>query len=107
MSQLVVLDNTVLTNLALVNQTDLVFRLWSNVCTTPAVMAEYQAGAASGKFATSAWSKLPLIESTEQEIEWARKLASRSVNRVWLLLTRQDLERILWKLIPWTFWFAH
>ena len=41
----VVLDNTVLTNFALVNRPELLFGLWGGACaTTSAVIVEYQAG---------------------------------------------------------------
>ena len=44
-SRLVLLDNTVLTNFALVDRPDLVLDLWGpNCATTTEVMAEYQAG---------------------------------------------------------------
>lgn len=75
MSRLILLDNTVLTNLALIHRTDLVFRLWAeDVYTTSAVIPEYQAGAAQGKFASSAWEELRIIELTEQETEWMNAL---------------------------------
>ena len=49
MSGPILLDNTVLTNLALVKQADLVPHLWgAAACTTPHVLAEYQAGVVSG-----------------------------------------------------------
>jgi hypothetical protein len=39
------LDNTVLTNFALVGRSDLPLRLWSGgACITPAVLGEFQAG---------------------------------------------------------------
>lgn len=45
----ILLDNTVLTNFALVNRVELVFKLWESNCTTTmAVMTEYQTGVASG-----------------------------------------------------------
>lgn len=78
MNRLILLDNTVLTNLALVQRTDLVFRLWSDdACTTSAVMMEYHAGAAQGKFDPNAWRELPVIELTEQEIEWENALSQK------------------------------
>ena len=47
--QLVVLDNTVLTNFALVGRAGLVTHLWStSVCTTSPVLDEYRSGAVSG-----------------------------------------------------------
>jgi hypothetical protein len=44
MSKLVLLDNTVLTNFALINHTDLVLGLWANACTTSAAQTEYRVG---------------------------------------------------------------
>ena len=61
MTRLVLLDNTVLTNLALVNRVDLVIRLWGAApCTTAPVLAEYQVGVQSGLLpfiARDAWSQ--------------------------------------------------
>lgn len=78
MNRLILLDNTVLTNLALLQQTELVFRLWSeDACTTPAVMLEYQAGARQAKFGAESWRKLRIIELTEPETYWANALPPR------------------------------
>ena len=47
--QLVVLDNTVLTNFALVGRADLVTHLWpTSTWSTPPVLDEYRSGAVSG-----------------------------------------------------------
>jgi predicted nucleic acid-binding protein len=55
----VLLDNTVLTNLALVGRGDLVSHLWpKKACTTLSVLEEYRAGAASGLFSPDTWSEL-------------------------------------------------
>ena len=44
---LIILDNTVLTNFARVQRTDLLFAVWPDLlCTTAPVMAEYQAAGA-------------------------------------------------------------
>jgi hypothetical protein len=52
----VVLDNTVLTNLAVVDRADLVKRLWPKAaCTTPAIFDEYRVGAVSGLVPADAW----------------------------------------------------
>ena len=45
----IVLDNTVLTNFALVKHTALVLRLWPTACTTAEALAEYQNGASLGR----------------------------------------------------------
>ena len=60
---IVILDNTVLTNFALVNRPDLLFELWGDSCaTTPAVMAEYQAGVTAGKLPANIWQALIQFE---------------------------------------------
>ena len=47
-SRLVLLDNTVLANFALIHRADLVLGLWGEAgATTQAAMAEYQAGVTS------------------------------------------------------------
>jgi predicted nucleic acid-binding protein len=67
MTRPVLLDNTVLTNFALVGQTDLVTYLWgAAVSTTSAVMAEYQAGVAGGLLPPEAWAHLPVLTLTEE-----------------------------------------
>ena len=49
MISLVLLDNTVLANFALVRRTDLVTHLWGEaVCVTPSALAEHLAGVAKG-----------------------------------------------------------
>lgn len=74
----VVLDNTVLTNLALVDRSDLAIRLWPRrVCTTPVVLDEYQAGAASGLLPPEAWEKLPVVTLTQNEAAFAADLPPR------------------------------
>ncbi|MGC9332592.1 MAG: hypothetical protein ACP5JJ_00470, partial [Anaerolineae bacterium] len=55
----VLLDNTVLTNLAVVDRADLVKRLWpKTACTAPAILDEYRAGAVSGLVPADAWVDL-------------------------------------------------
>lgn len=76
MSTLAVLDNTVLTNFALVKRTEVVLRLWPSACTTAAVLAEYQAGAAIGRVPLNAWSALPIVALTEAEAAWGAGLFS-------------------------------
>lgn len=63
MSNPVLLDNTVLTNFALVNRADLVLELWGEACaTTPAVLNEYQVGIESGLLAEGIWDTLQRVE---------------------------------------------
>jgi predicted nucleic acid-binding protein len=68
MSRPVLLDNTVLSNLALVGQDDLPFRLWGEAAaTTAASRAEYQAGVEAGLIPRGCWGGLPVIELTPEE----------------------------------------
>ncbi len=73
----VVLDNTVLTNFALVKRSDVVLRLWPTACTTPEALAEYQAGAAIGRLPLNAWSTLPIATLTETETAFGASLVHR------------------------------
>ena len=78
MSNLVLLDNTVLTNFALVNRADLVLGLWGEACaTTPAVLNEYQAGIESGLLAMGIWDSLQQVELDETESSFATTLSPR------------------------------
>lgn len=69
----IVLDNTVLTNFALVKYTALVLRLWPTACTT----AEYQNGASLGRVPAQAWSELPIVSLSETELSLAASLSPR------------------------------
>jgi predicted nucleic acid-binding protein len=74
----VLLDNTVLSNFALVGRTPLVFGLWPQAaCTTPAALAEFHAGVEKGRLHSPAWEALPLVEPTAAELATAAGLASR------------------------------
>ena len=65
----ILLDNTVLSNLALVGQADLVFRLWAGrVASTPEVLSEYKVAARAGLLPSHAWIDLPVVELTTQEV---------------------------------------
>jgi len=73
----VLLDNTVLTNFALVGRDDLVLHLWpGTVCTTPAVRQEYDAGAARGVPA-GAWTDLSAVALSAEEAAFAARLPPR------------------------------
>lgn len=73
----VLLDNTVLTNLALVGHTDLALQLWPKlVCTTPAVWQEYQAGVMQGRLSSQAWAELPVVSLTGPENSLVESLPS-------------------------------
>ena len=76
--QPVVLDNTVLTNFALVDRADLVMHLWpTTVCTTPSVLDEYRSGAASGLVSADAWADLAVLTMTEEETALAARFSTR------------------------------
>jgi len=72
------LDNTILTNFALVDRAELVMRLWpAAACTTAAVVAEYGVGVAEGLLPADAWTDLPIVELTGEEETFAERLSSR------------------------------
>jgi predicted nucleic acid-binding protein len=74
----ILLDNTVLTNFALVDRTELVRRLWPMAaCTTAAVVAEYAVGVREGLLPAAAWTSLPVVELTDEEETFATCLSSR------------------------------
>ena len=57
----ILLDNTVLSNFALVKQTDLVLQLWPDCNTTADAWREYQAGVALGYLPKETWTAIPRI----------------------------------------------
>lgn len=74
----VLLDNTVLTNFALVSKADLVMHLWpTTACTTSAVLAEYDVGAASRLLPPDAWGNLPIVTLTQEEATFVSGLPAR------------------------------
>jgi predicted nucleic acid-binding protein len=74
-SRFVLLDNTALTNFALVSRTDLVLDLWGADCaTTTAVMAEYQAGIASRGLPAHSWRNLAQLTLQPAEQVFADQL---------------------------------
>ena len=73
----IVLDNTVLTNFALVKHTAVVLRLWPTACTTAETMAEYQNGVSLGRVPAQAWSELPIVSLSETELSLAVSLSPR------------------------------
>lgn len=75
---LVVLDNTVLSNFALVERSELLSQLWGDaICTTQAVLAEYARGVASGVVPAVLWNTLAPIEFTQAEQQFAADLSLR------------------------------
>jgi len=78
LTQPVLLDNTVLTNLALAGRDDLAKSLWpSRACTTPSTLNKYRAGAASGLVPFDCWDGLAVAVLTEEEVAFARLLPPR------------------------------
>ena len=76
--QPVILDNTVLTNLALVGRADLVTHLWpATACTTPSVLDEYRSGAAGGWVPADAWAHLTVVTMTEEETALTARFSTR------------------------------
>jgi predicted nucleic acid-binding protein len=77
-NRIVVLDNTVLTNFALVNRADLVYLLWpGKVCTSPAVHYNYQSAVEHGLLPGDCWNDLPVVELTQAESQLANNLSGR------------------------------
>jgi predicted nucleic acid-binding protein len=74
----VILDNTVLSNFALVDRTDLVMRFWpTSACTTTVVLDEYQSAVSSGLMSSRAWADLPSFALTEEETDLAASFSMR------------------------------
>lgn len=74
-SGLVLLDNTVLTNFALVDRPDLVLELWDTNCaTTTEVMAEYQAGIIGHGLPAHSWENLAQLTLQPAEQTFADQL---------------------------------
>ncbi len=78
MSGPVLLDNTVLSNLAVVERPELVFQLWpEQVTTTEAVLREYQVGAQAASLAADAWQGLSVVVLTPAEVTAAEVMSRR------------------------------
>ncbi len=72
---LVLLDNTVLSNFAVVQQPELALRACpGRACTTEAALAEYLAAPENERFDEDAWRDLPIIELTDGERQLAEPL---------------------------------
>jgi predicted nucleic acid-binding protein len=77
-SRPILLDNTILTNFALVDRAELVTRLWPTAaCTTAAVVAEYAVGVTEGLLPADAWTDLSVVELTDEEAAFAESLSPR------------------------------
>ena len=72
----ILFDNTVLSNFALVKQTDLVLQLWPDSSTTADAWREYQAGVALGYLPKETWNALPRIQLNDTEDEIAQQLVN-------------------------------
>lgn len=73
----ILLDNTVLTNFALVGKPDLVTHLWPTACTTSDVLKEYEVGVIDRDLPPDAWAVLPVITPTDEEIAFAADLSAK------------------------------
>jgi predicted nucleic acid-binding protein len=76
LNKLVILDNTVLSNFALVQRADLVTGIWQNCATTPHAWNEFMAGVALRRFPAHAWKGLPVVDLLPEEIEFQHRLPS-------------------------------
>lgn len=75
--RLVLLDNTVLTNFALIERPDLVLGLWGeSAATTPVVMEEFQAGVHRRELAGNAWQALSLVRLSPAEEAFAETMSA-------------------------------
>lgn len=77
-SGLVLLDNTVLTNFALIGRSELVLNLWgANCATTTAVIAEYDVGVAGRKLPAHLWQNLKQLTLSSDERATAALMSPR------------------------------
>jgi predicted nucleic acid-binding protein len=76
LNKLVILDNTVLSNFALVQRTDLVRGIWQNCVTTPDAWNELMAGVTLKRLPARTWKGLPVVELLPEEIEFQHHLPS-------------------------------
>lgn len=75
MTRPILLDNTVLSNFAVVRRPDLIFTLWGTLaCTTTAVLAEYLAASARRQLAPELWQALPTAPLSPAETAFAAQL---------------------------------
>ena len=78
MNRIAILDNTVLSNFALVKRPDLVNSFWPGLaCTTPTALGEYLSASDKIAFPVEYWSELPVLELSEQEEQLARQFSAR------------------------------
>ena len=68
------LDNTVLTNFAIVGRQDLIFSLFENrACTMKQAFDEFQHGTKNPEIPVNAWEKLPSYELSVDEVNWTNR----------------------------------
>lgn len=86
---LVLLDNTVLSNFALVQQPALVMRVCPGACTTAAACAEYEAAVEKGLLQAQMWSALPVVELTDRETHLVEMLPTGRGDFASISITRR------------------
>jgi predicted nucleic acid-binding protein len=74
LNKLVLLDNTILSNFALVSRTDLVTGIWQNCTTTPDAWGEFLTGIALNKLPAGVWAGLPITVLLPEEREFWQQL---------------------------------
>jgi hypothetical protein len=75
----VVVDNTVLSNLALVGRPDLIEQPWGEkAVSTAEVLAEYGAGARAGHVPGGAYDDLAIVALTPEEVAFASSFPPRA-----------------------------
>jgi predicted nucleic acid-binding protein len=76
LNKLVILDNTVLSNFAMVQRTDLVTGIWQNCATTPDAWNEFMTGVTLKRIPARTWKGLHVVELSPKEIEFQHHLPS-------------------------------
>ena len=76
LNKLVILDNTVLSNFALVQRIDLVTAIWQNCATTLDAWNEFMAGVTLKRLPARTWKGLHVVELSPKEIEFQHHLPS-------------------------------
>ncbi len=72
----ILLDNTVLSNFAKVDQSELVMNMWPLCATTQETWQEYTSGLAIGKLPRNAWKGLQILELSQSEHEFSRRFST-------------------------------
>lgn len=74
---LALLDNTVLSNFAIIHRTDLIRVALEEAATVPQVLDEFRAGVLNGRVPPADWSWLSVLSPTDEEQELFAKIALR------------------------------